>query len=89
MDSRAFYGKKTTKVSTLAEVCEIIEQSSDSEAIVVLSLAAGDLGDQDFDIDEIPDNPEEEYKPAGELEVEEGIEASLIMKFCHFEKKTR
>ena len=46
MDPRAFYGRKTTKVSTLAEACEIIEQSSDLAAIVVLPPAAGDAGDQ-------------------------------------------
>ena len=45
MDPRAFYGRKTTKVSTLAEACEIIEQSSDPAAIVVLPPAAGDAGD--------------------------------------------
>ena len=65
MDPCAFYGKKT-KVSTLAEVCEIIEQSTDPAAIVVLPPAAGNAKDQDSDIEEIPDNSEEEYEPAGE-----------------------
>ena len=74
MDRRTFYGKKT-KVSILAEVCEIIEQSSDFAAIVVLPPAAGDAGDQDSDIEEISDNPEEEYEPGGELEVEKDIES--------------
>ena len=40
MNSCAFYGRKTTKVSTLVEACEIIEQSSDPAAIVVLPPAA-------------------------------------------------
>ena len=74
MDLLAFYGRKTTKVSTLAKACEIIVESSDTAAIVVLPPAAGDAGDQDSDIEEIPENPEEEYEPAGELEVEQNIE---------------
>ena len=91
MDPRAFYGRKTTKVSTLAEACEIIEQSSDPAAIVVLPPAAGDAGDQDSDIEEIPENPEEEYsyEPAGELEVEQNIENEFDNEILPLQKKRK
>ena len=84
MDPRAFYGRKTTKVSTLAEACEIIEQSSDPAAIVVLPPAAGD---QDSDIEETPENPEEEYEPAGELEVQQNIENEFDNEILPLQKK--
>ena len=40
----------------------------------MLPPAVGDAGDQDSGIEEIYDNPEEEYEPATELKVEEDIE---------------
>ena len=89
MDPCAFYGRKTTKVSTLAEACEIIEQSSDPAAIVVLPPAAGDAGDQDSDIEETPENPEEEYEPAGELEVEQNIENEFDNEILPLQKKRK
>ena len=89
MDPRAFYGRKMTKVSTLAEACEIIEQSSDPAAIVVLPPAAGDAGDQDSDIEKIPENPEEEYEPAGELEVEQNIKNEFDNEILPFQKKRK
>ena len=89
MDPRAFYGRKTTKVPTLAEACEIIKQSSDPAAIVVLPPAAGDAEDQDSDIEEIPENPEEEYEPADELEVEQNIENEIDNEILPFQKKRK
>ena len=81
MDPRAFYGRKTTKVFTLAE--------ADPAAIVVLPRAAGDAGDQDSDIEEIPENPEEEYEPAGELEVEQNIENEFDNEILPLQKKRK
>ena len=75
MDSRAFYGRKTTKVSTLAKACQRIEQSWDPAVIVVLPHTAGDAGNQDSDIGEIPDNPKEKYEPVGKLAVEKDIKS--------------
>ena len=89
MDPCAFYGRKTTKVSTLAEACEIIEQSSDPAAIVVLPPAAGDAGNQDSDIEETPENPKEEYEPAGELEVEQNIENEFDNEILPLQKKQK
>ena len=89
MDPRAFYERKTTKVSTLAQACEIIEQSSDPAAIVVLPPAAGDAGDQDSDIEEIPENPEEDYEPAGELVVEQNIENEFHNEILPLQKKKK
>ena len=89
MDPGAFYGRKTAKVSTLAEACEIIEQSSDPAAIVVLPPAAGDAGDQDSDIKEISENPEEEYEAARELEVEQNIENEFDNEILPFKKKKK
>ena len=89
MDPCAFYGRKTTKLSTLAEACEIIEQSSNPAAIVVLPPAAGDAGDQDSDIVETPENPEEECEPAGELEVEQNIENEFDNEILPLQKKRK
>ena len=89
MDPRAFYGRKTTKVSTLAEACEIIEQASDPAAIVVLPPTSGDAGDQDSDIEETPENPEEEYEPAGELEVEQNIKNEFDNEILPLQKKKK
>ena len=89
MDPCAFYGRKMTKVSTLAEACEIIEQSSDPAAIVVLPPAAGDAGDQDSDIEETPENPEEEYESARELEVEQNIENEFDNEILPLQKKKK
>ena len=55
----------------------------------MLPPAAGDAGDQDSDIEEIPENPEEEYEPAGELEVEQNIENEFDNEILPLQKKRK
>ena len=55
----------------------------------MLPPAAGDAGDQDSDIEEIPENPEEEYEPAGELEVEQNTENEFDNEILPLQKKRK
>ena len=55
----------------------------------MLPPAAGDAGDQDSDIEETPENPEEEYEPAGELEVEQNIENEFDNEIRPLQKKRK
>ena len=89
MEPQSFYGRKTTKVSTIAEACEAIAQSSDPAAVVILPPAAGDAGGQDSDVEDIPEDPEEQYEPAGELEVEEDIESDCDNEVLPLRKKIK
>ena len=87
MDPNKFYGRKTTRVSTLAEAREVIEQSSNPAAIFVLPPIAGDAADQESDIKEIPEDPEVEYEPAGEIEIEENTESESDHEILLLQKK--
>ena len=78
MEPNLFYGKRTTRVATVIEARELFEEANDPTAIVLLPPDAGDIGDKDSDTDEIPDDPEEEYEPAGELEFEEELESDFF-----------
>ena len=53
----------------------------------MLPPAAGDAGDQDSDIDETPENPKEEYEPAGELEVEQNNKNEFDNEILPLQKK--
>ena len=55
----------------------------------MLPPAGRDAGDQDSDIEEIPDNPEEGYEPAGELGVEEDIEDGSGNEILPLRKKKK
>lgn len=72
MDSRLFYGGsiKKTHVSTISEAKDIMQDSANPVKVVVLPPDAGDKGNQDSDLDEVLEDRETMYDPAGELEVE-------------------
>ena len=72
MDASTFYGVRTTRVTTVAEVHDYIQEKSRKiRNVVVLPPAAGDRGDQESDLEDAVEDGEGEYKPAGELEIEE------------------
>ena len=74
MNVSCFYGtRKATKVTTIAEVQDAIENNRDVRNIVVLQPNAGDSESQTSDCEEITNDPEEIFEPAGEMEVEEEI----------------
>ena len=74
MNVSCFYGtRKATKVTTIAEVQDAIENNRGVRNIVVLPPNAGDSGSQTSDCEEITNDPEEIFEPAEEMEVEEEI----------------
>lgn len=76
MDTKSFYGgRKYTRVTTIGEAHEAVENASHPVNVVVLPPAAGDIGTQESDTEDANDDPEEAYEPAGELEIEEEIES--------------
>ena len=77
MDAINFYGgRKATQVSTINEANEIVRTTRKPINVVVLPPSTGDSQNQESDIEEIPENSEESFEPAGELEVEEEIDDS-------------
>ena len=85
MDTQSFYGRKTTRVSTFAEARDLAEESSEAPTIVILPPNSGDIGNQESDLEECP---EEEYESAGELEVEEDTESDSECENLPTQKKT-
>ena len=74
MNVSCFYGtRKATKVTTIAEVQDAIENNTDVRNIVVLLSNAGDSGSQESDCEEITNDSEEIFEPAREMEVEKEI----------------
>ena len=75
MNTTSFYGdRKATKVTTLAEVHDMVDSSDNVLSVVVLPPDAGDNENQVSDEEELRDDPETAHEPAGILVVEEDIE---------------
>ena len=76
MNTTSFYGdRKATKVTTLAEVHEMVDSSDNVLSVVVLPPDAGDNENQVSDeAAKLRDDPETAHEPAGILVVEEDIE---------------
>ena len=71
MNTKSFYVKTLTLVTTLEEVNDIVETSDHVLSVVVIALEAGDNQSQDTDGEEINNNLDDAFEPAGQLEVEE------------------
>ena len=71
MNTKSFYVKKLTLVTTLEEVNDIVEASDHVLSVVVIAPEAGDNQSQDTDEEDINDNLDDAFEPTGQLEVEE------------------
>ena len=75
MNTTTFYGnRQDTKVTTLAEVHDLVECSDNVVSVVVLPPDAGDDENLVSDEEELQENPETAHEPAGLLVVEEEVE---------------
>ena len=77
MEHKGFYGvRKTTRVPTIAKAHETIKDERNVVNIVVLPPNAGDSCNQESGSEEVStESMEEIFKPVGELEIEEDLEA--------------
>ena len=73
MNTKSFYGRNSTLVTTLEEVNDIVEAADHVLSVVVLPPEAGDSQSQDTDEEDVNDNPDGMFEPAGQLEVEEEV----------------
>ncbi|KRY44983.1 hypothetical protein T03_4345 [Trichinella britovi] len=71
--SDSLEGRRCEQVSTLQEAKEVMATSNHVLNVVVLPPTAGDSGSDDTDQEYLPDDPEDESDPAGELEVEQEV----------------
>ncbi|KRY07581.1 PiggyBac transposable element-derived protein 3 [Trichinella patagoniensis] len=71
--SDSLEGRRCEQVSTLEEAKEVVDTSNHVLNVVVLPPTAGDSGSDDTDQEYLPDDPEDEFDPAGELEVEQEV----------------
>ena len=71
MNTKSFYGRNSTLVTTLEEVNDIVEAADHVVSVVVLPPEAGDS--KDTDEEDVNDNPDDIFEPAGQLEVEEEV----------------
>ena len=78
MEPKVFYGiRKKTRVSTISEAHEAIEDARNVVNVVLLPPNAGDFGNQESDTEEfLAESMEEIHEPAGELEIEENTESN-------------
>ncbi|KRY65508.1 PiggyBac transposable element-derived protein 3 [Trichinella pseudospiralis] len=70
-DSRE--GRRCEQISTLQEAKEVMATSNQVLKFVVLPPTAGDSGGDDTDQQYLPDDPEDEFDPAGKLKVEQEV----------------
>ena len=70
MNTKSFYGKKMTLVTTLEEVNDIVEASDHVLSVVVLPLETGNNQSPETDEEDINDNLDEAFELAGQLEME-------------------
>ncbi|KAL1284374.1 PiggyBac transposable element-derived protein [Trichinella pseudospiralis] len=70
-DSRE--GRRCEQISTLQEAKEVMATSNQVLNVVVLPPTAGDSGGDDTDQQYLPDDPEDEFDPAGKLKVEQEV----------------
>ena len=71
MNTKSFYVKNLTLVTTLEEVNDIVEASDHVLSVVVLPPEAGDNQSPDTDEEDIHYNLDDAFEPAEQLEVEE------------------
>ena len=71
MNTKLFYVKNWTLVTTLKEVNDIVEASDHVLSVVVLPPETGDNQSPDTDEEDINDNLDDAFEPTGQLEVEE------------------
>ena len=71
INTKSFYVKNLTLVTTLEEVNDIVEASDHVLSVVVLPPEAGDNQSTDTDKEDINDNLDDAFEPTGQLEVEE------------------
>ena len=64
MYTKLFYGRNSTLVTTL-EVNDIVEAADHVLSVVVLPPEAGDSQSQDTDEEDVNDNPDGMFEPAG------------------------
>ena len=79
MNTTTFYGnRQTTKVTTLAEVNDLVECSDNVLSVVVLPPDAGDNENLVSAEEELQEDSESAHEPAGLLVVEEEIEDDAV-----------
>ena len=71
MNTKSFYGRISTLVTTLEEAHDIVEVADHVLSVVALPHEAGDRQSQGTDDEDINDNRDGIFKPTGQLEVEE------------------
>ena len=77
MDSKSFYNssyRRVTHATTMSEVRNLVEIIERPRSVVLLPPAAGDDCDQASHNEEVPQDFETPFVPAGELKVEEDID---------------
>ena len=72
MEARSFYGtRRATKVTTIPEAHNAIENVKNVVNIVVLPPVYGDSGSKESDCEDFISDTEELFEPAGEIDVED------------------
>ncbi|KRZ71345.1 PiggyBac transposable element-derived protein 3 [Trichinella papuae] len=71
-------GRRAIKLTTIEEARDAVASSRHPVNVIVLPPTAGDSGDDVSDTEYVPDDPEEEFEPAGELEVEEEVDTEEV-----------
>ena len=77
MDPKSFYKSSyrlLTHVTTMSEVRNLVETIERSRSAVLLTPAGGDKCDQASDNEEVSQDFETAFEPAGELKVKEHID---------------
>ena len=77
MDSKSFYKssyKRVTHATTMSELRNLVEAIESTRSIVLLAPAGGDECDRASDNEEVPQDFETAFEPAGELKVKEHID---------------
>ena len=69
MNTKSFYGRNLTLITTLEEAHDIVEAADHVMSVVVLPPEAGDSQSQDTDDEDINDNRDGIFKATGQLEV--------------------
>ena len=74
MDPKSFYKssyRRVTHATTTSEVRNLVETIERTRSVVLLTPADGDECDQASDNEEVPQDFETAFEPAGELKVKE------------------
>ena len=92
MDARSFYGsKRATKLITIAEAPDAIENNKNVVNIVAFPPIDGDSRSEESDCEDVISDTGEMFEPAGEIEVEEQINSDdeLDVPLLPLKKKSR